>query len=435
MNKEEYKSAIGKIRASDEFKVKVGTLMKLSNTRIHTFNRNWLVPVFAVILMFAFIFTARLPSLLKGTARANSIDGFKIIGSTTDISTFYTSVVYIDGYVYAPSEWFKYSRYKPEQGLYKTVRGDKLGEITLNLKDKKYVGIPPDFSGTLDIGTEIYKIENVKKERAILVVENNCTSIFYRERKAVLNEKTPINLTLSDVFEMTTDSLKVSAVELRDENDGSWMRTSEDEHILSLINNELPKLVLLNLSELGQNPYNMNYFIPINLIFSNGTVLHMQVFPKRKCAYVFGGYVNLSSELCTVIQKLLEQGEQYPSISDLLPYSESEISYLSFTNHTNGDEVLCKNPAWSSNALFGIFNYYRVEEVNIESGQRTVVTCIIGISKDKSVIVNFYKTEDKNIIIELKGHYYKPVKGQIVLDELEDYLYNSTDLRSKRLKQ
>ncbi len=434
MNKDEYKSAMGKIKASNELKYKVENLMKLSNPRIHTFKRNRLVLAFVALLMFVCICTAVvLPSMLKDTVETDAINDFKIIGSTSKQNACYAAIVYIDGYEYAPSAWLKYSRYDFGHGLYEKVRGDKLGEITLDLKGKKYTGIPPSFSSTYDIGTEIYTIKNIKKERAILVVDNNNNaSIIYRERKSVLNEKEPINLTMVDIFDMISDSSEVSAVELRDESDGSFMRTSKNEYMLSLINNELRKLALLNKSELGKNPYDMNNRIPINLMFEDGAALHMQIFPEAKYAYVFGGFVNISTELCVAIKELFEQGEQYPSISNLLPYTESTVSYMYFVNHMNGDEVLCENPAWSSSALFSIFHYYRVEEVKMESGLRAVVTSTIGESKNKSITINFYETKDKNIIIEFNGHYYKPVKGQMMIDELEEYLYNSTDLGLKQ---
>lgn len=45
--------------------------------------------------------------------------------------------------------------------------------------------------------------------------------------------------------------------------------------LLSLMNKELPKLTLLNLEELGKNPYDNGHRIPVNLIFKGGETLHM----------------------------------------------------------------------------------------------------------------------------------------------------------------
>jgi hypothetical protein len=209
------------------------------------------------------------------------------------------------------------------------------------------------------------------------------------------------------------------------------MYTSEDSELLDTINNELPKLNIMNYFELGKDPYAEDKRIPINLVFSDGALLTLDVFPELKCASVFGGYVQLSRELCDSIQKLYSQGSVYPRISDLIPFTENDVSYLYFTNHTNGDEVLCKNPSWSRGGLFNILDFYRMEETREPSDGQLAFTGIIGKSIDDNIRAEFYELQDGNLIVKINNRYYKPVKGNIAFDEMKDYLYNSTDLGFK----
>lgn len=434
VNKDIYTSAVNKIKASNKFKTEVIASTESADTRRRVVKTRRLVPVFIILLALICISASFMLSLRKDSAQINTSDGitssddFKIIEKTSGEEAEYMSVVYMDGYSYSPSEWLKYSRFMVGS---ESIRGEKLGEVTLDLKGINYTGTPPDFSSTHNVGTEIYAIKDMKKERAILVIHNDYASIFYRERKALLDDKTPINLTLTDVFNMLTDSLDVSAIELRSDEDGSWMRTSEDEKMLSMINRELPGLPLLNYSELGQDPYANDHSVLVNLMFKDGTALHMQVFPQEMVASVFGGFIRLSPEICKEVQKLSAQSEEYPSLSSMLTFKAGDLSYLHLINHTNGDEVLCKDPEWSREALFSIFNYYRMEEVEDKSGSCLVMTSTIGKSKDDQEVLEFYETDDKQIVVKLRGHTFKPVKGQITFDELESYLYNSTDIGRK----
>jgi hypothetical protein len=56
------------------------------------------------------------------------------------------------------------------------------------------------------------------------------------------------------------------------------------------------------------------------------------------------------------------------------------------------------------------------------------MACSLGTSKDDNVTIDFYENSDKSIIIKLKSKYYKPLKGRMIFEELESYLYNYTDL-------
>jgi hypothetical protein len=88
---------------------------------------------------------------------------------------------------------------------------------------------------------------------------------------------------------------------------------------------------------------------------------------------------------------------------------------------------MCKNPAWSRSALFSIFNYYRVEEIKSKDSMKLVMSCLLGASKDNKEVVEFYENVDKSISIKLKDKYYKPIRGHMTYNELENYINNYTD--------
>jgi hypothetical protein len=443
MHKDEYKAAIAKLKASDKFKEKAEASMKASSTEVKSFKMKGPAAVFAALLVVACISAIAIHPLQEGMEnKTNSVinnknssevaaGDFKITSTDSKSSAKYIAVVYLDGYAYSPSSWLKYSRTESSKTEYEKLKGEKLGAVTLDLKGKTYTGTPPSFSSTHDVGTEVYTVKGMKKERAVLVVQSGFASIYYRESKAVRDIKAPINLTLAQVFDMVSDSPKVSSVELRSEEDGSWMGRSEDKKLLKLINKELPKLSLLQADQFEQNPYEAGNRIPINLIFSDGAALHMQVIPEAKSAFVFGAFVRLSEELSSAVKELPKQVPQYPTVTKLLPYTESQVSYLYLLNHTNGDEVLCKNPQWSRSALFTIFNYYRMVEAQESDARKLVMTAVLGKSKADSITIDFFENSDKHIIVKLNGKYFKLVNGQMSFEELEEFLYNSTDLGIK----
>ncbi len=355
-------------------------------------------------------------------------DNFEITG-TIDGWVCYGPAVYLDGYVYLPTEWLSYSIYSDSWSNYQDLIDDKLGRVTLDLRGKEYTGIPPDFSGTVDVGTEIYSIKNVKTERAVLAAEHGYVTIFYRIGKALADDRAPIDLSVLDVFYMLSDCPEVAAVELRSSSTGSWMRTSENKQLLLRINTELPNLSIINAAAFRQVSFNYDSRIPVNLIFTDGAVMHLQVFPEDNCANLFGGMIDLSGELCGYFEKLLEEGKAYPSLADLLPFAEDEVFYLFFSNLVTGEEILCPDPVWSRDALFlYILNYYLVEEVHLQEGARHVMVGEIGETEADSIFFNFYEVNDKQIVIELYGLFYKPVKGQLYFENLESYFKNSTGL-------
>lgn len=356
----------------------------------------------------------------------NTSEEFKIIKEGSKETACYASILYLDGYEYSPESWIDYSRNGLSQVEYESLKGEKLGVVTLDLKGKSYTGTPPSFSSTHDEGTEVFTIKNMKKERAVLVVNVGNPMIFYRTRKFIPDEKTPINLTMAQVFNMISDMPKVASIELRSEENGSWLESFDDKQLIELINKELPEKQLLQRTGFGQDPYRDGKRVPINLMFSDGAALHMQVFPEIKCAYVFGGFVRISEEVSKRIQEISKQNNQHPNISRLIPYEESTIKFLKLINHANGQEILCKNPAWSASALFSMFNYYRVQEVKANDSIKRLMTFFLGVSSDNNEAMEFYENSDKSITVKLNDKYYKPIKGVMTIEDLDNFIINYT---------
>ncbi|HHY81288.1 MAG TPA: hypothetical protein GX505_01235 [Clostridiales bacterium] len=446
MNKDVYISGMNKLKASKSFHARLEKSLTQPYKQKMNYRKTCFIPAFFVMCLLLFLCINQITTLLNNRADSNWItnepqasdkhasnngkdksqDEFRIIGKS-DAEASYIAVVYIDGFAYEPSEWLKYSLNLSDDTDYNALKGKKLGEVTLDLKGKKYKGTPPDFSSTYDIGTEIYEIKNVDPTCAVLVNLHGNYEIFYRERKYVSSIYEPIGLSMSEVFNMLSDHPEIISVELRSGENGSWMATSEDENLLALANKELPQRTILNYGEIDKNPYDYSYRIPLNLIFADGRALNIQVYPAVRLAYAFGGYIPVSEELCDAFKALYKQGSPYPLISDLIPYNEEQISYLYLKNHTNGDEVICENPQWSAAGLYAILSYYRVEET-AAGDSRLVMTAILGKSETDNITVNFYETAEKRIITEIQGIFYKPVRGQLMFKSLDSYLYNNTDL-------
>jgi hypothetical protein len=400
------------------------------NTESKLYRARILAACVAILFVAAGISAFLMPRLkntsVVKTVNAGVSEEFKIIKEGSKELACYASILYLDGYEYSPESWLDYSRNGLSQLEYESLKGEKLGVVTLDLKGKSYTGAPPSFSSTHDEGTEVYLLKNMKKERAVLVVNVGNPMIFYRTRKFIPDEKTPINLTMAQVFNMITDMPKVASIELRSEENGSWLESFDDKQLIELINKELPQKQLLQRTEFGQDPYRDGKRVPINLMFSDGAALHMQAFPEIKCAYVFGGFVRLSEEFSKRIQEISKQNNQHPSISRLIPYEESNIKFLKLINHTNGQEILCKNPAWSAGALFSMFNYYRVQEVKANDSIKLLMTFFLGVSSDNNEAMEFYENSDKSITVKLNDKYYKPIKGVMTIEDLDNFIINYT---------
>ena len=363
------------------------------------------------------------------------VDDFKITGKQPEgqISGCYISIVYLNGFSYSTMDWFKYSMPTfQDASHYMDLIDKKLGEVTLDLKGLRYTGTPPSYSSTYNVGTELYKIKGLKEEYAIMVVNKNDSHIFYNIGRFTDSENVTFNMKLSQVFNLISSLPKISSVEFRSEEDGSWINTWQNRDFLELINKELPELQLLSAKELEKTIYTPDYTrIPINLIFGDGSKLHIQVYPQSNAAGVFGGYIKISEELTSSFLMLASEAPKNHRISDILPYNEKDINYLYYNYPLNDDEVICDNPTWSIGPLYQLLKYYRVDEIAFDRNSRLVMKSVFGKSKADSIALEFYESTDKSIFIKIDNRYYKPVKGLIKLEILENLLYNYTELWDK----
>jgi hypothetical protein len=445
MSKDIYKSAIYKIKADEDFQSRLEASMKLRSKR-EKIRRYKYVPAMLLACFILFTGVTQITSWIdkqkqhenrntnsQSSPYSPSEGGLENVQNDFEfteegeVETSYIAVVYMDGFAYEPSEWLRYSFQLSDNTDYEAIKGEKLGEVTLDLKGKRYRGTPPDFSSTLDIGSEIYIIKDTSPTSAIMVNFQGHYEIYYRSRKHVSSSYEPLDLNLSEVFDMLSVNPEIVSIELRNEENGSWMNTSGSQELITLVNRELPSLPLSNYGELESNPYESSYRIPVNLIFADGRVLHMQILPENGVASTFGGFITISKELSSAFEKLYKQGSAYPRLSDFVPYHETQVSYLYLKNHKNGEEVVCEEPAWSRSSLFSILSYYRADETEAGDSQM-VMTVSLGRSESDNMTINFFETADKIILTEIQGRYYKPVRGQLLFDSLYNFLYNHTEL-------
>lgn len=223
---------------------------------------------------------------------------FKITGNIdeSNVEISYISVVYIDGYAYELSEWYADSRNEKFTDV-KYIKGNKIGQTTLDLKGKIYEGTPPDFSTTYPLGADLYEIEGFKKEYAILIESDDVSDILYRVGKAVTNKDESIGLKVDDVINMISDNANVKSLELRSETDASLVRTSYDNELIELIYKDIKSKDIYRYEELNNHDDLTGLRIPINLVLEEGAMLHMQVYPESNTAYIFGGYIDVSDDL------------------------------------------------------------------------------------------------------------------------------------------
>lgn len=390
----------------------------------HKKNRILLLLIIAFLLMI-FLIVVIDPFdqtiTVKGTSNASADFEYKIDKSGYEVS--YMSVLYLEGYVYSPSPWLSYS-----QGLDlepSIEKGQKIGEVALDLKGKIYTDIPPDFSSTHDVGTEIYEIKDIKKERAILLKEGMYEVVFYRSSKALLSEDEKMNLNVSHVFDMISNSSDVVAVELRSEEDGSWMRTIENHSLLDVINDELSDQAIKNRGELSIEPYTFQNRLPINLMFDDGAAVHMQVYPDIKYASIFGGYVEISQALVDTLESLRKEGEVYSRLTQIIPFTQDQMAYLKVNDYKTGLEVLCSEPKWSIGVLYEMLGYFRVLEAKEILDGNLLISFAIGKSKEDHITLEFY--EDAESFVKVDGLVYEIVKGVLTYENFKNYIMNYTN--------
>lgn len=318
-----------------------------------------------------------------------------------------------------PNDWLDYSlKTSGPDRVFK--KGEKLGKVTFDLRSVNYDSIPPSFSGDCDVGTKIYKIKGFKPEYAVLLDTGYYHEPLYRSYKCVQNPA-DLDPEISDVFAMLSADPTVTEVELRNRYDKAWMNTSSDLDLVSLINDELPGLPLLSIIELGDiNPYDSDFIVPVNLIFADGAALTVHFYPELRLARAFGGYIQVSEELNSLITALHEQGSPYPRLIDLTPYNERQIRYLCIQNGRYSKEFISDDVP---SELIQILTYYRVEETE-DPGTRPFVTATLGKSVLDNTTIRFIKIKDNKVVTEINGRYYKPVRGQLAYRSFESFCKN-----------
>ena len=420
-----YNRAMDKIKASDELKEKIISSVKSGAKRKTAFD---IYKIAAVAAMFILVIASvYFSGILDKSARNNSAGHsgeFKIIGhSGPNVDACYMSVLYLDGYRYEAESWFSYS-INEYLKMGDELKGEKIGEITLDLKGLIYEGTPPDFSSTYDAGTQIYEVKGLKREYAVLLDTGDSNLILYRSRKAVASEDEPIGLTVKEVINMISDSKVLESVELRSEEDGSWMRTSYDNRLLELLKAEIMDKELLNSNEIKQKEESLR--VPVNLIFKDGVMLHMQVYPEDKYVHVFGGYINISEELSKRFKELYSLGNEFPRITDLIDYNTGDIGYFKFTNHVTGDEIVSPEPQWAWEVLYGMLKFYSLDRSSSDVQGNLVFTVALGKSEENSSEIKIYEGTDKNLVFRINGETYRIVKGSLLYSDFmmyqEDYI-------------
>ena len=334
-----------------------------------------------------------------------------------DLEYDYMEVVYLDDFEYTPSEWLSYGIYSDN---YEYLRGDEIGEITLDLKGKDFMDLPPDFSGTYSLGSKIYSIEGLKTEYAILVVEDSKERILYRTGKYNSKNSVPSDLTLRVLSEMISSKAHIERLEFRDDYNGAWVSDLYNKTLKDIINQEIMPQRIMNRNEVEIAPYSADR-IPINIIFEDGAKLHIQVHPNSGYALIFGGYVSVSDIFLESLELAIEESHMSPTIMDLIPYDQSSVRYLRVE-----DKIADKDFSWKVNSLpdgglYMLLNYYRVQSVS-DDDLEPIVSIEIGQSKTDKIVFELYD----NHTLGINGERYEVLRGEITYNEMymfiDDYL-------------
>ena len=425
MNKKVYNNAMDKIKASRESKDNILISITEGVERKKRLNINKVIgiAVMFLIVISGIYFTT--PS--RNPINSINKDEFQITGETdSNMSAEYILVLYLDGYSYEGSGWIHYDPYNRLEDV-EQIKGNKIGQVTLDLKGKIYEGTPPDFSSTFGVGAEVYELKDIKRENAVLIVSGEIKHILYRTRKALASANESIDLKVKEVVNMITDYPIIKEVELRDEINGSWMRTSNNESLINLLNTEIQDLDILNYEAMNRPKGESSYRIPVNFMFEDGAVLHAQVYPETNIMYIFGGYINISDDLASEFEELFKMGNQYSRLNDIISYDWSNIQYFQLDNNITGESIVSIEPQWSGEALHHILSYYSVDKSPRLEG-RLVTTIIIGESEMNSKGFNIYEGEDGNLFFEVDGEFYKIIKGKLMYQDILDIQQNYTSI-------
>lgn len=376
--------------------------------------------IMCLLLMIVLLIGCEKKENLTSNAEENtptSIGEFQYTEDTSGAESCYISVVYVEGYAYSPNSWLSTDGYSKN---HRYEKGEKIGEVTLDLKNKIYTGIPPSFSSTHDVGTEIYSVEGIKTERAILVVENGYETIFFRERKSIVDENEPIDLTLNEVIEMMTDSSEVIGIELRSVENGAWMNTLNNDLLNRMVGDTLSDSAIMNRGELDSDPYS-SYRIPVNLMFKDGAALHMQIYPKTQYALVFGGYIQVPESFIQTLEEEIKKSNEYATLDELLFYGDTEIKYMKIDDLVTGSSFRCKEPQWTAEALASVLSYYRVNSIE-KNDSKLIMTFEFGSSEND--LTRFELYEDSTVKID--DVRYEILKGSIEYEDIKTFMDSYT---------
>ena len=424
MNKRDYNNAMDKIKASRESKDNILISITQGVERKKKLNINKFIGIAAMFLLV--ISGIYFTTLSRNPINSINKEKFQITGETDDsFAASYILVLYLDGYSYEDSGWIHYDPYNRLENV-EEIKGNKIGQVTIDLKGKIYEGTPSDFSSTFGVGAEVYELKDIKRENAVLIVSGEMKHILYRTRKAIASVNEPIDLKVKEVVNMITDYPIINEVELRDEINGSWMRTSNNDRLINLLNTEIQDLDILTYEAMNRPKGESSYRIPVNFMFEDGAVLHAQIYPETNIVYIFGGYINISDDLVSEFERLFKMGNEYSRLNDIISYDWSNIKYFQLDNNITGESIVSIEPQWSAEALHHILSYYSVDKATDLEG-RLVATIRIGESEINSQELKIYEGEDGNLFFEVDGEFYKIVKGKLMYKDILDYQQNYTN--------
>lgn len=85
---------------------------------------------------------------------------------------------------------------------------------------------------------------------------------------------------------------------------------------------------------------------------------------------------------------------------------------------------------WSWGALYSILNYYQVNKIDMTPGinEEVIFSTEIGSSKDDYMTIEFYETDDEDILLKINDDFYNIVKGRLKYDHLREYILNYTGI-------
>lgn len=363
-------------------------------------------------IWFLFLMTLFLSGCLAGEKSDDNLEGFSYTENDMGEEACYVSVVYLDGYSYSPNEWLASDWY----GKQKTyVRGQSIGSVTLDLKGKTYTGIPPNFSSTLDVGTELFEIEGVKRESAILVVNGHYESVFYINSK-VLENGAAFNLSAKAILQLVSDQPDIEAIEVRDETNGTWVADLEDPDLLDLLEQAFVDQELLTREALSVEPYSSQR-LPINVVFSDGARLHMQVYPQSSYAYVFGGYMAMSGEFVDALKETIATLEIPPSLASLVFEGHDVLEEMLVSDVLRNQDYDLEEPKWTGQALEHLLSYYRVKAI---APTDSPLIFYAEIKSPNQAMTRFEIFEDGSVGVD--GHRYEILKGSLGYGDVEFFL-------------